>query len=309
MRVAAAQLAPEYLDREATIEKVAKTITEAANLDASVLAFPETFVPGYPSWADYTHASYFDHPDQKEAWSRYLKAAVDLRAGHLDQVVEVVRETGVFTYLGILERAPSGGSVYASLAAIDPVEGVVSVHRKMKPTFGERLMWADGDGAGLVVHDHAGARVSGLNCWENWMPLARSALYAQGTEIHIASWPGSPAITHDISRFIALEGRVFVVSSGGILRAEHIPDDFVLKSAMVEDTEVFATGGSIIVSPEGTVLAEAEPGEETVIHADIDLDAVARERHNFDPSGHYSRPDVLRLMVNRERRDPVDFVD
>lgn len=309
MRVAAAQLAPVYLDREATIEKVAKTITEAANLGVSLLAFPETFVPGYPSWADYTHASYFDHPDQKEAWARYLRAAVDIDRGDLEPVVAGVRETGVFSYVGILERAPSRGSVYASLVAIDPAKGVVSVHRKLKPTHGERLLWADGDGAGLVAHEHAGTVVSGLNCWENWMPLARSAMYAQGTEVHIAAWPGSPAITHDISRFIALEGRLFVVSSGGVLRAEHIPDDFLLKSTMVEETEVFASGGSIIVAPDGTVLAEAEPGEETVIHADLDLGMVARERHNFDPAGHYSRPDVLRLMVNRARRGPADFVD
>ncbi|MGD2060492.1 MAG: carbon-nitrogen hydrolase family protein [Acidimicrobiia bacterium] len=309
MRVAAAQLAPVYLDRDATIEKVAKATTDAANLDVSLLAFPETFVPGYPSWADYTHASYFDHPEQKTAWARYVEASVDVSRGDLDPVVTAAREGGVFVYLGVLERSLSRGSVYASLVAIHPTRGIVSVHRKLKPTYGERLMWADGDGAGLVAHDWAGTRVSGLNCWENWMPLARAAMYAQGTQIHVAAWPGSPAISHDISKFIAREGRVFVVSSGSVLRAEHIPDDFPLKTEMMEETQVFCGGGAIIVAPDGTVLAEAQPDEETIIHADLHLGMTTQERQNFDPAGHYSRPDVLRLMVNRSRQVPAEFID
>jgi nitrilase len=299
MRVASAQLAPVFLDREATIEKVAKTVVEAANLDASLLAFPETFVPGYPAWADHTHASFFDHPDQKAAWARYLDSAVDLGRGDLHPVVSAARDTGVFTYVGVAERSSSQGSVYASLVAIHPEHGIVSAHRKLKPTYGERLMWADGDGAGLLAHDWRETRVSGLNCWENWMPLARTAMYAQGTQVHVASWPGSAAISHDISRFMAMEGRVYVVSSGGILRSEHIPDDFLLKEAMLAETDVFSSGGSIIVAPDGSILAQAEAGVETIITAEIDLAMVARERHNFDPTGHYSRPDVLRLMVNR----------
>lgn len=309
MRVASAQLAPVFLDREATIDKVAKTVVEAANLDASLLAFPETFVPGYPAWADYTHASFFDHPDQKAAWARYLDSAVDLGRGDLRPVVSAARDTGVFTYVGVAERSSSHGSVYASLVAIHPEHGIVSAHRKLKPTYGERLMWADGDGAGLLAHDWRETRVSGLNCWENWMPLARTAMYAQGTQVHVAAWPGSAAISHDISRFMAMEGRIYVVSSGGILRAEHIPDDFLLKEAMLAETDVFSSGGAIIVAPDGSILAEAEAGVETIITADIDLAMVARERQNFDPTGHYSRPDVLRLMVNRQRRDPAEFID
>ena len=181
MRVASAQLAPAFMQREATLDKVLDAIGEAAANGAQLIAFPETFVPGYPAWADFTHASTFDDPAQKAAFSIYLDNAVDIAAGHLDTVVAVSAQLGIFVYLGVAERSTSGGSIYCSLVAIDPTLGIVSVHRKLKPTYGERMMWADGDGNGLVVHDlvlngggadyAASVRVSGLNCWENWMPL------------------------------------------------------------------------------------------------------------------------------------------
>jgi hypothetical protein len=171
MKVAAAQLAPAFLDREATIDKVLDAIGEATANGAELIAFSETFVPGYPAWADFSNASTFDDPVQKAAFGRYLDAAVDIGRGDLDTVATVAAQLGIFVYLGVAERSTSGSSLYRSLVAIDPKAGIVGVHRKLKPTYGERLMWADGDGNGLVVHDCATrdagvVRVSGLNCWE-----------------------------------------------------------------------------------------------------------------------------------------------
>lgn len=312
MKVAAAQFAPVYLDRDATLDRVLDVMGDAAAAGVTLIAFPETFVPGYPSWADHTDASSFDDPDQKAAFSRYLDQAVDISRGDLDTVVTVAAQLGVFVYLGVAERSVSGGSIYASLVAIDPTAGIVGVHRKLKPTFGERLVWADGDGAGLIAHDVASpdgaVRVSGLNCWENWMPLARAAMWAQGPQIHVATWPGSTATSIDATRFAAMEGRVFVVSAGAVLRSSDVPDDFPLLDQMLREQDTWASGGSMIVAPDGRTIAHAPDGEESLLIAEIDLSEVREARHNFDPAGHYSRPDVFQLTVDRQRRRPAEFI-
>tara|TARA_Y100000746_G_scaffold142675_1_gene122048 strand:- start:627 stop:1538 length:912 start_codon:yes stop_codon:yes gene_type:complete len=303
MRVAAVQDSPVYLNRTATLDLVKERITEAGEGNADLIAFPEVFVSGYPVWIDVTDASAWEKHDQQEAFARYLEQSVDLDSSEFLKVVETVKSSGAFTYLGVVERATSGGSVYCSLVAIDPTEGIVSVHRKLKPTYGERLVWADGDGAGLEAHDHKGVRLTGLNCWENWMPLARTAMYETGTQIHIAAWPGSVGLTEDITRFIAKEGRLFVISVGAIYDATMIPDDFPLRNQLGVDDK-YHNGGTCIAGPDGKWIVEPNHGEKGIIWADLDVSEVSRQRQNFDPTGHYSRPDVLRLHVTRERLTP-----
>lgn len=304
LRVAAVQAAPAWLDREATLAIVVDRIREAAREGAQLVAFPETFVPGYPVWVDITPASAWENPAQQEAYAWYLEQSVDLDGPEFQRVIDVCRETGVFAYVGVAERSRSGGSIYCSLVAIHPETGVVGVHRKLKPTFGERLVWADGDGAGLRVHGWQGARVSGLNCWENWMPLARAALYAQGTQIHVAAWPGARRLTEDITRFVAREGRTFVVSVGGIYRPDHLPDGFPLEREMRGQGDAYYDGGTVIAGPTGDLICGPFTDEERIVVADLDLGEVRRARQNFDAAGHYSRPDVLKLEVDAERRSP-----
>ncbi|MEE2768788.1 MAG: carbon-nitrogen hydrolase family protein [Actinomycetota bacterium] len=302
MRIAAVQAAPVYLNRAATVDLVVSRIGEAAAGGAEVVAFPETFVPGYPIWIDATNSSAWENPDQQAAFAWYVDQAVEINGPGFVPVVEAVRDAGVFTYVGVVERSTSGGSVYCSLVAIDPASGVVSVHRKLKPTFGERLVWADGDGAGLVAHDHKGVRLTGLNCWENWMPLARTAMYTTGAMLHVAAWPGSAHLTEDITRFIAKEGRMFVVSVGAVYEATNVPTDFPLSEAIKAAGPRFHNGGTCIAGPDGQWVVEPIRNEETIVYADLDLSEVHKQRQNFDPTGHYARPDVFRLKVNRSRR-------
>jgi nitrilase len=196
--------------------------------------------------------------------------------------------------------------------AIDPARGIVSAHRKVQPTYEERLAWAAGDGHGLQVHTFTGrhgetARVGGLNCWENWLPQARLAMYAGGEDIHVSAWPGAVRNTVDIARFIGLEGRVFSLAAGSLLSRADVPDDFPLGDHLPEGD--WADGGSAIAGPDGTWQREPVAWDEGLVIADIDLARVREERQNFDPTGHYGRPDVFELRVDRRRLTVARFED
>lgn len=313
MRIAAAQLHPAWLDTPRTTSIVTDWIGRAATEGVELLAFGETFLGGYPLWIGFTDGARFDNDDQKRAFAAYLDAAVELDGPEVATVVEAVRDRGVFTYLGTAERGTGTGrgTVYCTLLAIDPERGIVSAHRKLMPTYEERLAWGIGDGNGLRVHDGPGGfRVGGLNCWENWMPLARTSMYAGGEDLHVAVWPGGVGLTKDITRFIAREGRVFVLSAGTLHSAADIPDTFPLADGVragLGSGEGYEDGGSCIAGPDGEWIVAPVANTEQLVCADIDLARVREERQNFDPTGHYSRPDVLHLEVNRRRLAAVEF--
>ncbi len=312
MRIAAAQLAPVFLDRSATLAKVVRAIAEAAAGGAELVAFGETLVPGYPAWICKTDGARFNAPDQKALHARYLDQAVAIEEGHLEPVQEAARKGRIAVVLGIAERPldRGGHTIYCARAFLAPDGEILSVHRKLMPTYEERLAWGTGDGAGLVTHRVAEFTVGTLLCWENWMPLARSALYAQGENLHVALWPGGDSITRDITRFIARESRSYVLSVGGLLREADVPASVPERARFAPPPgQCFYNGGSCIAGPDGQWVLEPIAGEERVALAEISLDRVREERQNFDPSGHYARPDVLRLLVERRRQRAAEFAD
>ena len=309
MRIAAAQTAPIWGDPVATASHVATWIGRAAGGGVDLVAFGETFLSGYPYWVARTDGARFDASDQKEAYAFYLEAAVRLDGPEIAEVRSAAGDHGVFTYVGITERSASRGTVYATLVAIDPELGIVSAHRKTMPTFEERMVWGIGDGHGLRVHDVGGVRVGGLNCWENWVPVVRHSLYAQGIDLHVAVWPGSVGLTKDITRFIAKEGRCFVLSAGALLRDTDVPDGFPLKGRSFSGAEMVYDGGSAVAAPDGSWLAEPVAGEERLVIAELDPARVRGERQNFDPAGHYFRADVFSVAIDRRRLEPGSFTD
>jgi nitrilase len=211
-----------------------------------------------------------------------------------------------------MERAVDRGghSVYCSMVYIDATGSIESVHRKLMPTHEERLVWAIGDGNGLKTHKLGPFTVGGLNCWENWLPLPRASLYAQGEDLHVAIWPGNQRNTEDITRFIARESRSYVVSVSGIMRREDIPDDLPHAELLRETADdVMANGGSCVASPTGEWLLGPEVNVESLRIADLEHQVVLEERHSLDVAGHYSRPDVTRLIVNRKRQTTAEFED
>ena len=216
----------------------------------------------------------------------------------------------MFAVLGVVERGvgTASGSVYASMVPVCPDRGVLTAHRKLVPTYEERLVWARGDGHGLRSFEVKGVTVTALNCWENWMPQARHALYAQGSQVHVAIWPGTVGNTRDITRFVALEGRVFCLSASSLLRKSDVPGDFPPLARWPDDSWR-RNGGSAIAAPDGQWLVEPVANEERLVTAEIDPGQVLAARQTFDPTGHYSRPDIFDVRVNRARLRAAKFDD
>jgi nitrilase len=312
LTVGLAQIAPVWMKKAETLDKILHWIDRAADAGCEMVVFGEALLPGYPFWLSQTGGARFNDATQKELFAWYAAQSVNIKAGDLDDLRERSAKRGIHVVLGCVERAADRGghSLYCSLITCDENGRIVNVHRKLMPTYEERLVWAQGDGNGLHVHAVGPFTVGGLNCWENWMPMARTALYAQGENCHIAVWPGSRSNTEDITRFMAKESRSYVISVSGLLRTKDMPEDIPHAKAMSGLSEqMFADGGSCIAAPDGSWIVEPANDDEQLITAVLEFNRVLEERQNFDPSGHYARPDVLTLSVNRERQSVVNFME
>ena len=310
LKVALAQISPVWLNKEKTLQKIEKYIIDAAKENCELIVFGEALLPGYPFWIALTNGATWDSSVQKEIHAHYVRNSITIEKGELETVCQLAKKHKIAIYLGIMERAANRGghSIYASLVYMNSEGSIKSVHRKLQPTFDERLTWAPGDGNGLQVHPLKDFTVGGLNCWENWMPLPRAALYGLGENLHIAVWPGSDHNTKDITRFIARESRSFVISVSSLMTKKDFPSNTPHLDKIVENApEVLANGGSCIASPNGEWLIEPVINKEGLIIETLDFNRVLEERQNFDPVGHYSRPDVTKLHVNRGRQSTVSF--
>jgi nitrilase len=299
--IAIIQRPPVLLDRAATLARGVQSVAEAAAAGATLVVLPELFIPGYPSWI-WRLAPGRDGALLSQLHGRLLANAVDLASADLDPLYQAAREHGVTVVCGLneCERRQGGGTLYNSVVVIGADGELLNRHRKLMPTNPERMVHAPGDAAGLRTVDTPVGRLGTLLCWENYMPLARYALYAQGVEIYIAptydsgdSWIGS-------LRHIALEGRCWVLGSGTVLRGSDIAEDFPGREQLFADPEEWINDGdSLVVDPMGRLVAGPLHREEGILYADIDVAQVAPARRTFDVSGHYARADIFELQVRR----------
>ncbi len=312
IKVGLAQIAPVWLSRAKTLEKIGAWVESAADEGCQLVVFGEALVPGYPFWVERTDGARFESELQKSLYSHYVSQSVCIEDGDLDDICRVARERSVAVYLGTIERASDRGghSLYCSMVYVDQRGVIASVHRKLMPTHEERLVWAIGDGNGLRTHELGPFTVGGLNCWENWLPLARASLYSQGEDLHVAIWPGNDRNTRDVTRFIARESRSFVVSVSGLMRRQDIPASLPHAELLIDSADaVMANGGSCVASPTGEWLLEPVIDRELLQVVELDHRHVLEERQSLDVAGHYSRPDVTRLIVNRKRQTTAEFKD
>ncbi|RJG14018.1 carbon-nitrogen hydrolase family protein [Pseudomonas cavernicola] len=309
--IAIIQRPPVLLDRSATIARAVQSVAEAAAAGASLIVLPEQFIPGYPSWI-WRLAAGRDGAVMGQLHARLLANAVDIANGDLSELCEAARVHAVTIVCGINEcdRIHGGGTLYNSVVVIGANGEVLNRHRKLMPTNPERMVHGFGDATGLRTVDTPVGRVGALICWENYMPLARYSLYAQGVEIYVAPTYDSGDGWISTMRHIALEGRCWVLGSGTLLRGSDIPDDFPARTQLFPDPDEWINDGdSVVVDPQGRLVAGPLHREAGILYADIDVTRVAPARRTFDVTGHYARPDIFELQVRRTPATAVRYID
>lgn len=303
-RVAVVQAASVPFDADAATSKAVSLVAEAAAGGAELAVFPEAFIGGYPKGTSFGAVIGVRTEAGREEYRRYFDGAVTLEGDEVRRLVEASAEHRVHLVVGIIERL--GNTLYCTALLISPDEGLVGNHRKLMPTGSERLVWGFGDGSTLDTMDTPMGRVGSVICWENYMPLMRQAMYAKGVELYCAPTADDRPTWQATMTHIAIEGRTFVLSACQYLTRDAFPEDHPVEQEM-PGGDVLMRGGSVIIDPTGTVLAGPVFDEETILYAEIDLDVKKRSHLDFDPVGHYSRPDVFQLKVNDAPADSVSF--
>jgi nitrilase len=308
--VAVVQRPPVLLDLDATLKSAIAHLHEAADAGARLVVFPETYLPGYPVWM-WNLKPGEDYALTSRIHAALLENSVDLAADDLRPLRDAAAERQVFVVCGVHERdgEHSRATLYNALVSIGPDGAVRNAHRKLVPTNPERMVWGQGDARGLRVVDTEIGRLGGLICWENYMPLARYALYAEGVEIYVASTWDSGDTWLATMRHIAAEGRCWVVGSGCSLHVDDVPADFPDRDHVFADGGWLNPGDSVVVAPGGTVVAGPLHEAHGLVMADIDVSRAASGHRTLDVAGHYGRPDVFQLTIDRSSHPPVTFSD
>ena len=308
-KLAVVQKAPWLLDKGKTIDSAANLVKEAAAKGAKLVIFTETFIPGYPAWIWRLRPG-GDWGLSEELYARLLKNSVNLESNDLAPLFDAAKQHNVTIVCGMNERDSklSQSTLYNTVVVIGPDGTLLNRHRKLMPTNPERMTWGFGDASGLKVIDTPAGRIGTLICWENYMPLARYALYSQGVEIYIAPTYDSGDGWIGTLQHIAREGRCWVVGCGNLLRGSDIPDDFPEKAKLYPDNNEWVNAGdSVVIAPGGKIEAGPQRQEEGIIYCEIDPELAHSAKRALDVAGHYSRPDIFTLHVNTEPQSPLEF--
>lgn len=296
-RVAIAQL-EHAAEPGANLRAAVAMIAEAGAAGARIVAFPETFLPGYPAWLDVCRdAGLWDQPAVKEAYRKHAHGALEIPGPELERLQSAARDAAIVVVIGIVERMAAGaahGTLYNAQLTIGSDGALLNHHRKLMPTHTERLVWGLGDARGVRAVPTPAGRVGGLICWEHWMPLTRQALHESTEDIHIAAWPQVKEMNLVASRHYAFEGRCFVLCAGALMRADTLPLDLELQPGLAR-SDLVLNGGSCVIAPDGSFVTEPLYDEARLIVADIDTRRIVEESMTLDVTGHYSRPDLYRL--------------
>jgi nitrilase len=304
VKVACVQAEPVILDRDATLDRLEQLAAEAAGNGAELVVFPETFVSVYPSsrWAKAFGG--WENPAAKDVFAQIAPSSIAVGSPAERRLGAAARELGIWLVTGVNEVEPEQpGTIYNALLYHSPDGELALHHRKLVPTNHERLVWGQGDGRGLHAVETGFGRIGGLICWENYMPLARFAVYQSGVEIYVASTADDGDLWQSTLVHIARESRAYVVAPCHFQRAASYPDDFPLASEL-EGAGLLGRGGSAILAPDGSYLAGPLYGEEGILFAELDPSTLLAERQRFDPVGHYNRPELLQLTVRGDDATP-----
>jgi nitrilase len=308
-KLAVAQVPPAFLDREQTLEKAVALIDEAAAADADMVVFPESFIPGYPAWIWRLRPG-SDWDSSEALHARLLENAVDIDSGQLDSLRTAAKRHGVTVVCGLTERDArlSRSTLYNTSLIIGPDGGIINRHRKLMPTNPERMVWGFGDASGLRVVETPCGRTGTLMCWENYMPLARYALYAQGVEVYIAPTYDSGDGWIGTLQHIAREGGCWVLGAGAVLRAQDLPADFPDRDRLYPDAQEWINpGDSVVVAPGGAIVAGPMHNQIGILYAHTDNARVGIARRSMDIAGHYARPDIFTLQVDTRPHSSIEF--